>query len=223
MDFLDPKMPTLVVFAAVARQGWVGERHAVEHTALLPVGDVGSKAFDCRLAMRQKWYFQALLALPTTLPLCERRLPSIHPVHFYRLLLRGERVAAGQGAKIYTKLWNAKASKTDLVPIEDVPPPQPLDDDENCWSPNEGRGRAKRRAQPAPPRGPGAGKGRGRGKGRGGRDSPLPPPLPPPVIVGPGPGPAPPSPSGRGGGGKGRGGGRGNPPEDGVEEELFCA
>ena len=215
----DPRMPTCLVTEALDQQGWIAEKHFVEHKALLPPG--GHLPYDGRSATRQKWYYHALATLPVTLPLCSGTLPSAHPVHFYRLLLRGEAVRPGMGAKHYTQLWNKNkhTKKADLVPIEGVPPPAPIDDEEEFFEPDLDGNAPKRQSRPAAPRGPRRGGDRGRGSGRGsGRGADPPAPIvdgPPPTLH---PVPAPGPGGGHGGDGGGEGGGEGGHTDEPAEE-----
>ena len=122
-----PHTPTCMVVAALESQGWTPHPHLVTHTALMPPG--GSANYDSRVAMRQKWYYQALATLPSTLPLCGGSLPSVHPVAFYKLLLRGEAVRPGMGAKYYTAVFNRskKLAEEEFEPVEAAPPNIPLE------------------------------------------------------------------------------------------------
>ena len=200
MDITDPKMPTVVVFQEVKNQGWTPVKHAVQHNCLFEPEK--AMEFDSRLALRQKWYFQALATLPKTLPLIgDNPLPSFHPVLFYRLLLRGEKCLPNQSAKDYARQWNrsTKTAKADLAPIEDEPAPRPIDTGEEFFEPDVGGPRPKPRARPAALHGPQ--RGRGQGRGRGARGAPPPVPLPPaplPPAPLPPPGGVPPEPPGGG-------------------------
>jgi len=204
VPLLDAKCPSIVLVAHLLHNGWVDRKGAVEHTELLPIG--GHLPFDGREATtKNKYYYQALLALPKILPLCGGRLPSVHPQAFYRLLLRGEAVAPGESATYYTNLWNfsRKTSKKEVIAIEDEPGLAPIADDEQFFPPAPGQAQPKPR--PRTPGGPqrtdgtrGRESGTGRGGGGGGGDRPgssgdpllLPPPGPP------GPEPGPPGPGG---------------------------
>ena len=125
------------------------------------------------------------------------------------------------GAKHYTQLWNKNkhTKKADLVPIEGVPPPAPIDDEEEFFEPDLDGNAPKRQSRPAVPRGPRRGGDRGRGSGRGsGRGADPPAPIvdgPPPTLH---PVPAPGPGGGHGGDGGGEGGGEGGHTDEPAEE-----
>jgi len=199
----DPRMPTCLVLAAVEEQGWTPHKHLVRHTALLPEG--GHAQFDSRLALRQKWYLQTLAVLRDTLPLCGGTLPSVQPVTFYKLLLRGEGVMPDLGSKHYVALWNKskKTTKHQFEAIENCPPSAPIENGEEFFGSAPGELVPKAKPRPSAPRGPTVGRGgRGSGRGRGGAggDSGK-PPEPKAALPLPAPRPEPPAPNpGEGGG-----------------------
>jgi len=109
----DPRMPTCVLSEELVRQGWNEHKHYVLHNVLM--GPDRPNLYDSRMAIRQTFYFQCLLTLPATLPLCGGSLPSVHPVLFYRLLLRGEATLPHQGAAHYTNAWNMNKKQASMT------------------------------------------------------------------------------------------------------------
>ena len=105
---------------------------------------------------------------------------------FFRLLLNGHKVEAGQTNKQLVLLWNScKGKDQELLPLEDVRPP-PAGESFFGDDPDP---QPKRQARPSGPHTRGQGRGRGRaGRGRGdGGDAvpPAPVPLPPPAPATP--------------------------------------
>ena len=104
---------------------------------------------------------------------------------FFRLLLNGHKVEAGQTNKQLVLLWNScKGKDQELLPLEDVRPPPT---GKSCFG-DDPDPQPKRQARPSGPHTSGQGRGRGRigGHGNGGDAvPPAPAPLPPPAPATP--------------------------------------
>ena len=193
MSVMDASAPVALVEWALRQAGWEPVLNTIEHVHVPAEGS--PKNYDGRSCLKMKWYFQTLLTLETCLPLARGSLPSQEPVHFYRLLLRGDFAQAGLSSKTYVLAWNrgGNVRDEDLVALAAPPEPLPLQDGVESFGamplgmPDPV---PKRRAGPSGPRRPGRGPqaggkggGGGRGSGSGGGDPPPvdpPPPLPPP-------------------------------------------
>jgi len=173
----DEHYPTVCLITHLKAKGYYSVSKTVEHTKPLAAGETGP--YDGRECLKQKWYYQVLLRLPSCLPLCGGSLPSQEPVAFYKLLLRGEKAVPGKPSKEYVRQFNALKglTKKEILPLDDVDltslvPSRP---GSSFFVPLAGGELPKKKARQATP---GSGGG-GAGKRHGGDSDPTPAPLPP--------------------------------------------
>jgi len=173
MPLTDFSIPTHCLLWALNLAGWDRANTHMTHTQLKLLDE--RKPYDGRESVKQQFYYMALLQLSKTLPLCGNCLPSTEPQAFYKLLLTGERTEPYLGARHYMVKWNAGKyikTKSDLVPIEDVPGAEPIADGVNFFG-NVPLALPKPKPRAHAPRGPG----RGTGRGRTGSSATPPPPI----------------------------------------------
>jgi hypothetical protein len=111
----DPKVPTLCCVEALNAAGWAAKELPAMHC--LPM--IERPFFDAREAIRMKSYFQCLLRAPAIFAFCPA-WPSTAVVSFYRCLLAGICVTAGQSDAYYKHLLAGK-NPNDFLAIEDRP------------------------------------------------------------------------------------------------------
>jgi len=160
----DMRCPTLSLVWHLRNNGWDPQTRYFDHTVVPAEGTRAS--FDSREALRMKTYYMVLLQLQRCLPLAGGRVPSQHPVGFYRLLLNGTPTQPDLGYKHYVLAYNRalKGDDRELLPLEDKDNP---DEDEGFMAPRPGvpQPMAKRRGAHAGIRGRGRGRDSGRGRG----------------------------------------------------------
>ena len=216
----DERCPTLALVRHLKQVGWIPRAKFIEHTVVPGPADHGE--FDSREAVRMKYYYRALIELAKCLPLTDQRMPSQHPVAYYKLLLRGMHAVPDQTAKQYTLTYNRSVKdnkkKGALLPLP-PPGPDPIPGADEVFVAPIGAPEPKAKSRSSGPGIRGRGRGRGSGpadtggRGGGGTAPPVPVegPEPPPA-----PGPRPPPGRGEGGGGAP------DPlPVDDGEEDMF--
>ena len=186
------RVPTLMLANQLIKTKWMSMQYTVRHDRI-PLQDTPPCEFDSREAVRMKYYYMCVVQLERVLPLAGGVMPSQEPIMYYRLLLRGERVDAGQSSKHLTLQWNRdkKTKAKDILPLpppEVVPPLQDLGDEDFDAHPagwQVAKAQARRGGQgPRGRGGPGRGRGTGRGDGDGGA-APGPAPAPLPIVAAP--------------------------------------
>ena len=106
----DFRCPAITMVAELHRRGWRPTKARVFHE----FANVG--VMDSREATKMKAYYIALLEIHRCFPLAIHGLPSDQPILYYKLLLRGQRVEYGLGAKAYLAIMNG-------LPKPEQPPP----------------------------------------------------------------------------------------------------
>ena len=120
IPLLDETCPTLPIFWALKRRGWILVDRRCEHK------DARVGGVDAYESTRMKTYWQCVLCLEKCLTLTSV-LPSRQPIHFYKCLLNGLRVEPNQGHAHYLAILNEQAVRAGRDVIEDDGPP-PLED-----------------------------------------------------------------------------------------------
>ena len=194
MAILDDKCPAIFVWKRLTSLGWVSQDGVVVHAD-------GTKIFDGREAVRQKYYWQALLSVEDSVRLAGGSFPSTECQAFFKALLRKIPVVPGNTAAYYRGVLNDDRNKRgkQLWALEDFEdevdgplplPPAPAQGEDAVVL---GASELDNAPKPAPrPHGPG-----GRSSSSGPSKPPVPskpPPLPPPptpvphedtVVLGP--------------------------------------
>ena len=116
---LDDRCPTLAVIIHNKAHGWTGVPRQIVHTST----DIG--VYDSVEAIKWKPYHQCLAVVGRTMSLTTS-MPSRELVAYYKLLLRGVKVEAGQANKDYLILLNQNKRRrneaVDLLPLADEVP-----------------------------------------------------------------------------------------------------
>lgn len=94
----NPSCPTIMVFEALAQQGWATSTQHCSHTR------DSEKRLSIKEGGDKKLYFQCLLRLSEIFDLGVQRLPSNQPQSFYKALLSGRCVAPDKGRKYYDNM-----------------------------------------------------------------------------------------------------------------------
>jgi len=81
--------------------------------------------YDSRKSTRMRYYYLTLLNLAKYLPLASNSIPSQECQHFYKALLRGLHVLAGNPNSVYLKALNDDRAVHGKEPLRDLPLPRP--------------------------------------------------------------------------------------------------
>lgn len=96
LSLTSPSCPTLMVVEELTRQGWVRMDGSCVQRPWS-----SERPFSIKDASAKKYYFQCLLGLEGLFRSGLPQLPSNQPQSWYRLLLQGQVMPPGQGARVY--------------------------------------------------------------------------------------------------------------------------